>query len=68
MDTDRYVKTVIFGMFKDRQENDMLMDAPTNMTWRELQQFARQRDVWRDRVRKLKQPRVVVSIGAPHSP
>ena len=38
MGTDRYVKQTIFGIYKDRREGDMLMDAPKNVSWRELQQ------------------------------
>ena len=51
MGTYRYVKQAIFGMYKDRREGDILMDAPKNVSWRELQQLVTKREGWRERVR-----------------
>ena len=65
MDRTRMVKQAIFVMFKSRTEGDMLMDAPQDITWKELCTYACDRDFWRARVRGLKQPRVTVEVG-PH--
>ena len=35
MGTDRLLKRVIFYMFKERQTDDMLMDAPTQSQFME---------------------------------
>ena len=56
--TDRMVKQAVFGMFKDPQPGDLLMDAPKTSSWRELQAFAYDKEYWRERVRGLKQPRI----------
>ena len=52
-------------MFKDRQEGDMLMDAPKTNSWRELCAFAfvDDKERWRTMVRSLKQPRVRVNFN-----
>ena len=60
MGTDRLLKRAIFYMFKERQEGDMLMDAPTHNSWRELCTYACDRDYWRARVRSMRQPRITV--------
>ena len=60
MGTERLLKRAIFEMFKNRREGDMLMDAPTHKSWRELQEYAADRDYWRARVRAMKQPRIRV--------
>ena len=60
MGTDRLLKRAIFAMFKKRQEGDMLMDAPSHKSWRELQAYAQDRDYWRARVRSMRQPRIRV--------
>ena len=67
MGPERKLKQAIFEMFKDRQEGDMLMDAPTTTSWRELCTYACDRDYWRARVRGLRQSRVRVAMEAgPH--
>lgn len=60
MGTDRLLKQAIFEMFKNRQEGDMLIDAPTHKSWRELCTYAADRDYWRTRVRSMKQSRIRV--------
>ena len=60
--TDRLLKRAVFGMFKDPQPGDLLMDAPRTTSWRELQQFAMDRDYWNTRVRAMTQPRVAVDM------
>ena len=37
-----------------------MMDAPETQSWRQLMQYAEDRDYWRTRVRQMKQPRVAV--------
>ena len=58
MGTERLLKRAIFTMYKDRQEGDMLMDAPACGSWYELCAYAMDRDYWRARVRALRQPRL----------
>ena len=51
-------------MFKDKQEGDMLMDAPETDSWHCLLKYAADRDYWRVRVRAMRQPRIVnVKLG-----
>ena len=65
MGTDRMLNHTIFEMYKAPQEGDMLMDAPATYSWRELGNYAWDRDYWRARVRALLQPRLTtVSIGS----
>ena len=52
-------------MHKNPTEGDLLMDAPTTSSWREPRKYAMDREYWRARVRKMKQPRINVQIG-PH--
>ena len=56
-------------MYKDPQEGDMLMDAPTVSSWRELTAYVCDTDTnyWRSRVRALKQPRLEM-LGAHTEP
>ena len=60
MGDERLLKQAIFEMFKNRQEGDMLMDAPSHNSWRELKKYAMDRDYWRARVRSMRQPRIRV--------
>ena len=65
MGSERMLKQAIFEMYKASQEGDMLMDAPATDSWRELANYACDRDYWRARVRALQQPRITtVSIGS----
>ena len=63
--TDRAIKQAAFAMYKDPQEGDLLMDAPKSSSWKELCTYAVNREYWRERVRKMRQPRISVQIG-PH--
>ena len=58
MGRKRLLKRAIYEMLKERQEGDMLMDAPSHNSWRELCTYAIDRDYWRARVRSMKQPRI----------
>ena len=66
MGRESMLNQAIFEMYKAPQEGDMLMDATTTDSWRELGNYAWDRDYCRARVRALRQPRLTtVSIG-PH--
>ena len=66
MGPERDLKKVIFVLWKEKREGCMLMDAPKTDSWRELTTYVCNREWWRERVRSMKQPRVVeVSLG-PH--
>ena len=60
MGTERLLKRAAYEMFKNRKAGDLLMDAPTHQTWKELCTYAVDRDYWRARVRSMKQPRIRV--------
>ena len=62
--TDRFLKRALFGMFKDPQQGDLLMDAPTSNSWHELLMYAENREYWRERVRKLRQSRISIQVGS----
>ncbi len=66
MGPERKLKQAIFEMFKASAEGDMLMDAPTTSSWRELCTYACQedREYWRTRVRTMKQSRLQVEMGS----
>ena len=66
MGSERKLKQAVFEMFKNRSEGDLLMDAPSTESWRELLKYAEDKVFWRTRVRAMKQPRVRVEIGAHH--
>ena len=66
--TDRFLKRALFGMFKDPQPGDLLMDAPPTTSWRELQKFAIDKDYWATRVRVMTQPRVTVDTDPEMQP
>ena len=55
MGMERLLKRAIFTMYKERQEGDMLMDAPACGSWFELCSYVMDRDYWRERVRALRQ-------------
>ena len=64
MGQDRKLKQAVFEIFKAPSEGDLLMDAPKMSSWRELTQFAADRDFWKTRVRRLRQdPLVKVTVG-----
>ena len=63
MGQERKLKQAVFEMFKMRNEGDLLMDAPSTTSWRELTTHAMDKDYWRARVRAMKQPRVTVDMG-----
>ena len=53
MGRERMLKQEIFEMYKAPLEGDMLMDAPATDSWRELGNYAWDRDYWRARVTVL---------------
>ena len=57
---ERLLRQAAFEMFRNRKEDDLLMDAPPHESWRELRAYANDRDYWRTRVRSMKQPRIRV--------
>ena len=66
MGPERKLKQAVFELFKSPTEGNLLMDAPTVNSWKELLARARNREAWRERVRCLRQaPKVRVDIG-PH--
>ena len=58
--TERLIKQAVFEIYKNRQDGDLMMDAPETRSWRQLTNYASDRDYWRTRVRRMKQPRVAV--------
>ena len=60
MGPERLLRQAAFEMFRNRKEGDLLMDAPSHKSWRELCTYAADRDYWRTRVRVMKQPRIRV--------
>ena len=64
MEDDRKLKQAVFEIFKAPSQGDLLMDAPTVKSWRELKQYAADRDYWKARVRSFRQrPVVNVTLG-----
>ena len=57
---ERLIKQAVFEMYKNRQDGDLMMDAPETRSWRQLTNYAADRDYWRTRVRRMKQPRVAM--------
>ena len=53
-------------MFQNPKKGDILMDAPTVASWRELYMWADDRDKWRTRVRKLRAPAIGVTTSIGH--
>ena len=65
MGPERKIKQAVFELFKAPTEGNLLMDAPVVGSWKELCTYAMDREYWRTRVRKMKQPRVHIQMG-PH--
>ena len=61
---ERQIKHAVFEMYKNPTKGDLLMDAPTTRSWRELCTYAADREYWKARVRKMKQPRVHIQVGS----
>ena len=51
-------------MYKRPLAGDLLMDAPTSKSWHELLMYVENREYWRERVRKLRQPRISIQVGS----
>ena len=64
MDTERSLKRAAFVMFKHPREGDLLMDAPDKKSWRGLVTWAMDREKWRARVRRMRQLRIRIEMGA----
>ena len=64
LNKERQIKHAVFEMYKNPTQGDLLMDAPTTSSWKELCTFAVNREYWRARVRKMKQPRVHIQLGS----
>ena len=62
--TERLIKQAVFEMYKRPLAGDLLMDAPTSKSWHELLMYAKNREYWRERVRKLRQPRISIQVGS----
>ena len=62
--TERLIKQAVFEMYKSPTDGDLLMDAPKSTSWRELCTYAINREYWRERVRKMRQPRISVQVGS----
>ena len=58
------LKLAVFEMHKASQPGDLLMDAPKTDSWRELLKFAGDRELWRTRVRAMRQQRLRVEMGS----
>ena len=56
------MKRAAFIMFRHPREGDLLMDAPDKKSWRNLVTWAMDKEKWRERVRRMRQPRVRVEI------
>ena len=46
MGTERLLKQAVFEMFENPKAGDLLMDAPSHKSWRELCTYAMDRDNW----------------------
>ena len=62
MGSERKLKQAVYEMYVSRTEGDLMMDAPATESWHELQKYAKDKDYWRARVRKMKQPRLRVEF------
>ena len=61
LDRTRQIKHAAYEMFTAPLPGDLLMDAPTCGSWRELCTYACDREYWRARVRQMRQqPRLVI--------
>ena len=64
MEDDRKLKQAVYEIFKAPSHGDLLMDAPTVKSWRELRQYAADRDYWKARVWSFRQrPVINVTLG-----
>ena len=63
---ERLVKSAVRFMFQNPKKGDILMDAPTVASWRELCTWADDKDKWRTRVRKLRAPAIGVTTSIGH--
>ena len=50
MENTRKLKEAVYEIFRAPSQGDLLMDAPTVSSWRELKQYAADRDYWKARV------------------
>ena len=55
MTPERMVHRAVQHMFHNREDGDLLMDAPKARTWQELCDMARQRDKWQRQVQRVKE-------------
>ena len=55
MTPERMVHRAVQYMFHNREDGDLLMDAPKAQTWQELCAMAMQRDEWRRQVQRVKE-------------
>ena len=54
MDPNRFVSKALHHIAENREEGDLLMDAPRYHSWEELRSSAQNRDGWRRRVQLLR--------------
>ena len=54
MTPERMVHRAVQHMFHNREDGDLLMDAPNAQTWKELCDMAKQRDEWQRQVQRVK--------------
>ena len=68
--TERLIKQAVFEMYKRPLEDDLLMDVPKSrsghelFTYEENREYSRINEYWRERVRKLRQPRISIQVGS----
>ena len=48
------LKKTLRIIFDNRQEGDILMDVPPDLTWKLLEKLAADRDGWKERVKLIK--------------
>ena len=53
-DKDRMIRKALRVIYDNRQEGDILMDIPVDVSWEELEEVAADRDNWRLLVRMVK--------------
>ena len=64
MEDDRKLNQAVYEIFKVPSHGDLLMDVPTVKSWRELRQYAADRDYWKARVWSFRQrPVINVTLG-----
>ena len=62
MDTERKLKQAVYVLYKSPTIGDLLMDDPKTKSWRELLQYAADKEYWKARVRAMRQ-RPMVSVN-----